>query len=83
MRSRLIIATVLAVIPTVSSFAQQSHLDTRQQIEQMAATFSQYYNKQDAAAIATMFTKDAVQISPGMSAANAGPQAIEEAFKTQ
>jgi lipoprotein-anchoring transpeptidase ErfK/SrfK len=49
----------------------------------MVATFTQYYDKQDTAAIATMFTKDAVQISSDISAANSGPQAIEEFFKNQ
>jgi uncharacterized protein (TIGR02246 family) len=83
MRSRWIIAAILAIIPAASPFAQQSHLDIRQQIEEMAATFSQYYNNQDAAAIATMFTKDAVQVSPGVSAVNVGQQAIEESFKAQ
>jgi hypothetical protein len=72
-----------AIVPLASASAQQSHLDTRRQIEQLAATFSERYNKQDGGAIASMFTKDAVRVTSGVSAASVGPQAIEETFKTQ
>ena len=82
MRSRWSIAVILAIVPSASASAQQSHLDTRRQIEQLAATFSERYNKQDAGAIASMFTKDAVRVASGVSAASVGPQAIEETFKT-
>ena len=61
MRSRWIIAVILAIVTSASASAQQSHLDTRRRIEQLAATFSERYNKQDAGAIASMFTKDALQ----------------------
>jgi uncharacterized protein (TIGR02246 family) len=80
MHSCWIISAILAFVPATISFAQQSHLDTRQQIEQMVAIFAERYNNQDAAAITSMFTTDAVQVS---SAVGAGPQAIEEFFKTQ
>jgi uncharacterized protein (TIGR02246 family) len=83
MCSRWIIAVILAIVTSAPAFAQQSHLDTRRQIEQLAATFSERYNKQDAGAIASMFTKDAVRVTSGVSAASVGPQAIEETFKTQ
>jgi hypothetical protein len=46
----LAISTVLA--PAASAVAQQPELHTRQHIEQMVATFTERYNKQDAAAIA-------------------------------
>jgi uncharacterized protein (TIGR02246 family) len=82
MRSSWVMAALLAIAPSASSSAQQSHLDTRQQIEQMAMRFSELYNQQDAAAIASMFTKDAVRVSE-LSAISAGPQAIEQSFKTQ
>ena len=49
----------------------------------LAATFSERYNKQDAGAIANMFTKDAVRVTSGNSAPSVGPQAIEKIFKTQ
>ena len=68
MRSCWIISAILAIVPTASPFAQQSHLDTRHQIEQMVVTFSERYNKQDAAAIASMFTKDAARVSSAATA---------------
>ena len=83
MRSHWIVAAILAVFPAASSFAQQSPLDMRKQVEQMTATFSERYNKQDAAGLATMFVKDAVRVSSTDGAASTGPQAIAESFKTQ
>ena len=83
MRSRWIVAVILGIVPAASASAQQSHLDTRRQIEQLAATFSERYNKQDAGAIASMFTKDAVRVTSGISGPSIGRQAIEETFKTQ
>ena len=62
MRARWIISAILVILPAGSPSAQQSHLDTRYQIEQMAATFAEHYNKQDAAALASMFTKDAPRV---------------------
>ena len=82
MRSRWIFAVVLAIVHSASASAQQSNLDTRGQIEQLAATFSERYNKQDAAAIASMFTKDAVRVT-SESAASVGPRSIEESLETQ
>ena len=83
MRSHWIVAAILAVFPAASSFAQQSPLDMRKQVEQMTATFSERYNKPDAAGLATMFVKDAVRVSSTDGAASTGPQAIAESFKTQ
>ena len=83
MHSRWIFAVILGIVPAASASAQQSHLDTRRQIEQLAATFSERYNKQDAGAIASMFTKDAVRVTSGSSGPSIGPQAIEKTFKTQ
>ena len=83
MRARWLISTILVILPAASVSAQQSHLDTHYQIEQMAATFADHYNKQDAAALASMFTKDALQVSSDGTAVSAGPQAIEDSFKTQ
>jgi uncharacterized protein (TIGR02246 family) len=82
MRSRLFVVAIAAVLTTaVPACAQQSDVQTRQQIEQMVATFTEHYNKQDAAGIASMFTKDAVRLSSA--APVVGPQAIEEIFKAQ
>src|SRR6478672_1160943 len=72
MRSRWIVAVILGIVPAASASAQQSHLDTRRQIEQLAATFSERYNKQDASAVASMFTKDAVRVTSGISGPSIG-----------
>jgi uncharacterized protein (TIGR02246 family) len=83
MRAHWIVSAILVIIPAGSPSAQQSRLDTRSQIEQMVATFAERYNKQDAAAIASMFTKDAVRVSSAATAVSVGSQAIEETFKNQ
>ena len=83
MRARWIISAILVILPAGSPSAQQSHLDTRYQIEQMAATFAEHYNKQDAAALVSMFTKDALRVSSDGTAVSAGAQGIEESFNTQ
>ena len=83
MDRRWIFAVILATFPAAAASAQQSHLDMRRQIEQLAATFSERYNRQDAGALANMFTKDAVRVTSGNSAPSVGPQAIEKIFKTQ
>jgi uncharacterized protein (TIGR02246 family) len=83
MRAHWIVSAILVIIPAGSPCAQQSHLDTRYQIEQMTATFTDHYNKQDAAALASMFTKDALRVSSDGTAVSTGPQAIEESFNTQ
>jgi hypothetical protein len=83
MDRRWIFAVILGTFPAAAASAQQSHLDTRRQIEQLAATFSERYNKQDAGALAKMFTKDAVRVTSGNNAPSVGPQAIEKIYKTQ
>src|SRR6478735_8407008 len=83
MHPRWIFAVILGTFPAAAASAQQSHLDMRRQIEQLAATFSERYNKQDAGALANMFTKDAVRVTSGVSAPSVGRQAIEKIFKTQ
>src|SRR5690242_9967523 len=82
MRSQLVVLAILVMLSSAASaVAQQSEDHTRQQIEQMVATFTEHYNKKDAAGIATMFTKDAVRVSSATPAV--GPQAIEEIFRSQ
>ena len=68
MDRRWIFAVILGACPAAAASAQQSHLDTRRQIEQLVATFSERYNKQDADALANMFTKDAVRATSDNSA---------------
>jgi ketosteroid isomerase-like protein len=81
MRSRWIVAVILGIVPAASASAQQSHLDTRRQIEQLAATFRERYNKQDASAVASMFTKDAVRVTSGISGPSIGRQATRRPSK--
>jgi uncharacterized protein (TIGR02246 family) len=83
MRAYWVVSVALVILPAGSSSAQQSHLDARSQIEQMTATFTGHYNKQDAAALASMFTKDALRVSSDETTVSAGPQAIEGSFNTQ
>jgi uncharacterized protein (TIGR02246 family) len=83
MRAHWVVATAVAILSVGSPSAQQSHLDIRSQIEQMTATFTDHYNKQDAVALASMFTQDALRVSSDGTAVSAGPQAIEGSFNTQ
>ena len=83
MRSRWIIAAILLVFSSTSPSAQQSHVDTRQQIDQMALKFNEHYNNGDAAAIARMFTNDAMRVSPELNGVSTGSQAIKESLQTQ
>ena len=46
MRARWLVSTILVILPAGAPSAQQSHLDTHYQIEQMATTFADHYNKQ-------------------------------------
>jgi uncharacterized protein (TIGR02246 family) len=52
-------------------------------MEQMAKRFSDYYDNQDAAAVASMFTKDGVRVSSGVDAVSTGPEAIKDIVTTQ
>ena len=83
MRAHWVVSAAIVVFPAGSPSAQQSHLDTRSQIEQVTEMFADHYNKQDAAALAGMFTKNALRVSSDETAVSAGTQAIEESFNTQ
>ena len=68
MKMNLILALAgLAIGFAVSTLAQEKDAvdpQTRQQLEAIDKIFDEAYNKNDAAAIAALFTKDAVLISP-------------------
>jgi hypothetical protein len=68
MKMNLILAIAgLAIGFAVSTLAQEKDAvdpQTRQQLEAIDKIFDEAYNKNDAAAIAALFTKDAVLISP-------------------
>lgn len=77
MKMNLILALAgLAIGFAVSTLAQEKDAvdpQTRQQLEAIDKIFDEAYNKNDAAAIAALFTKDAVLISPlGMFSGRAG-----------
>ena len=64
-----------------SASAQQVDQNTRQQIEKIAAAFQEGYIKQDAAAIAGLFTKDGILIVPVGKHVYSGRQEIEEFYQ--
>jgi ketosteroid isomerase-like protein len=59
------IAAAIAVLglATVEASAQQVDQNTRQQIEQLSATYHENGNNHDAAGVAGLFTKDGVLVS--------------------
>jgi hypothetical protein len=59
MRSPWIISAIVAIGLAPPTFAQQVDPSTRQQVERLAATYAENFNKQDAAGIAT-FTQETV-----------------------
>src|SRR5436190_14580303 len=81
MRLYSVIAAILVIVSSAPTSAQESHLDDRERIEQMAKRYSEYYNNQDAAAVASLFSKDGVRVSPGVNAE--GPDAIEDTLTTE
>jgi uncharacterized protein (TIGR02246 family) len=77
MRSSVIVAfTALGLITSAS--AQQIDQNTQKQIERIAAAYVENWNKHDAAAIAALYTKDGVLVTP-TGAVRSGSQEIEQA----
>jgi ketosteroid isomerase-like protein len=86
MKTRLLFALVgLAISFALPTFAQQKETvdpEVRQQIEAVLMKFDEAFNKNDAAAIAALFTRDAVEVlgwETGGGAAS-GQQAIEKRY---
>lgn len=85
----------MRLLPTLAGLAislaapglaeEQKTLDpeVRQQIEALILKFDEAYNRSDAAAIAALFTRDAVQVWEWKSAGGviSGQQAIEESMQ--
>src|SRR5246127_1810257 len=71
LNTRLLLALIgLAVSPVVSAIAQEQNTvdpEVHQQIEAVHMKFVEAQNKGDAAAIAALFTQDAVQVWYGLS----------------
>jgi hypothetical protein len=57
------IVRIIAIALALPASAQQS--DLRQQIESVASSFAENFNKQNASGIAGLFTKDGVLVNPG------------------
>jgi uncharacterized protein (TIGR02246 family) len=88
MKTRSVIALVgLAIGFAVPTFAQdQNAVDpkTRQEIEAVGMQYGEAFNKHDAAAVAALYTQDAVRVAdwPG-GQSSVGREAIKTAFEVQ
>src|SRR5260221_11634719 len=87
MKTRLLLTLIsLAVSPAVPAIAQEQNTvdsEVRQQIEAVHMKFVEAQNKGDAAAIAALFTQDAIQVWYGLSEGGlaSGQQAIEKRYR--
>jgi uncharacterized protein (TIGR02246 family) len=73
-------------IPTIAALigvaAPASAQDVRQQLEKVVAAYMDAENKEDAAAVAAMYTKDGEAVSPfGNAVIKRGPKDIEEYYQ--
>jgi len=82
MRKYCIISAIAAVALTTSVSAQGVDQNTRQQIEQLVTTYRANWNKQDAAGIAGLYTKDAVLVSQAPKVVKNGQQEIAQQYET-
>ena len=81
MRSLCIVSAIAAVGLTTPASAEQADPSTRQQIERITDAFAENWNKQDAAGIAGLFTKDGVIVTSNARAVDTGRQEIEQHFQ--
>ena len=81
MRSLIITAIAVLTIATPVS-AQGVDQGTRQQIERLAVTYAENFNKQDVAGIAGLYTNDGVLVSQGPRVVKTGPQEIEQSYQS-
>ena len=79
MRTPWIILVIAATGLAVSASAQPADQKIRQQIERLAATYVEDWNKQDAAGVAGLYTRDGVLVSSGENVVKTGPQEVEQA----
>jgi uncharacterized protein (TIGR02246 family) len=86
LKTRLFLALVgLAISLALPTFAQEQNAvdpEVRQQIEAVVAKFEDAYNKNDAAAIATLYTADAAEVFEKESAGGSacGREAVEQRY---
>jgi uncharacterized protein (TIGR02246 family) len=89
MKIRLLLTLAgLAICFAVPGLAQEQNTvdpEVRQQIEAVRMKFDEAYNKRDAAALAALFTQDAVEVWQGWpgGAAASGQQAIEKRWAVE
>jgi ketosteroid isomerase-like protein len=79
MKIRLVVALVwLAISFAIPAFAQQKDTAASQIDEQIVKKFDEAFNNDDAAALAALYTEDAVQVTP--QGPVFGREAIEKLF---
>jgi uncharacterized protein (TIGR02246 family) len=71
-------STIAAICFAASASAQQVDQSMRQQIERLAAAYTENWNKQDAAGIAGLYTRDGVLVT---STVKTGSQEIEQHYQ--
>jgi len=82
MRYVWIISAIAALsLATSLASAQEVDQNTRQQLEKLLATNVENWNKQDAAGIASLYTKDGVLVVPDVKMVYTGSQEIEQHFR--
>ena len=78
MRSPWIVSAIAAICFAVPASAQPSDQKTRHEIEQLVANYAANFNKQNAAGIAGLYTREGVLVSQAPKAVKTGPQEIEQ-----
>jgi uncharacterized protein (TIGR02246 family) len=78
MRSVWVVAFSLTALTTSMVSAQHVDQNTHQQIEKLIATFSEDWNKHDAAGMASLLTTDGVLVVPDPKMVYSGPPVIEQ-----
>jgi uncharacterized protein (TIGR02246 family) len=83
MRRHWMILTILAVIGLAApASAQKLHEDLRQQLEGIAAAYTDAENRTDAAAVASLYTNDGEVVSPtGKAIIKRGKKEIEQFYE--
>jgi uncharacterized protein (TIGR02246 family) len=89
MKIRLVVPLVaLAISLAMPALAQEQNTvdpEVHQQIEAAHMKFEEAYNKHDAAAVAALFTPDAVEVTQGLSegGVSSGQEAIRKRFEVE
>jgi ketosteroid isomerase-like protein len=84
MKIRLIVALVgMAISFALPTFAQEQNTvdpEVRQQLEALLMKFGEAFNKHDPAAIAALYTQNAIRLESWWSEGASGQQAIEKSY---